>query len=253
MTPNGHETAERTETGGPTRTPRSEIGPVISQVRREEVGVEPVLLLDLSTSMDWEAAAGEPQWDPKTQTGGRRAIVINALPEFVRSLEGMDSEAAAEQAGGSDEKGGLLTIGFASEAVEIGDLNTSNITRRLNEITWGGGTVIMPAWEMALNDYDEEFGDKPKRERPVHAVLIVTDGEATDWDQFLPVLESADAHRIFVCAVVGYDEDNSKKHSRTVDAYSKVAAHNPHVKVVSFDSVTDPAEIARDLITMLGA
>jgi len=82
---------------------------------------------------------------------------------------------------------------------------------------------------------------------------VITDGEASDWDKFLPVLESADAHRVFVVAVVGYDEDNEKKHSRTVDAYSKVASQNSHVKVVSFDSVTNPQEIATDLITMLGA
>lgn len=244
---------DHTETAGPARTPRSEITQVISSARREEVGVEPVLLLDMSRSMDWEAAPGTPAWDDSTKSGGRRGIVINALPEFIRSLENLDSEAAREQATGSDEKGGLLTFGFSSEAIEIGDMNSSNIARRLNEIPWGGGTRIIPAWELALNEYDEEFGDKPKRDRPVHAVLIITDGEADDWDQFLPVLESADAHRVFVVAVVGYDEDNSKRHSRTVDAYSKVAAHNSHVKVVSFDSVTDPAEIATDLITMLGA
>ncbi len=244
---------DRTETGGPSRTPRSEIQAVISPVRREEVGVEPAMLIDLSTSMDWEAAAGMPQWNNSSQTGGRRGIVIDALGGFVRSLEGYDTEAAKEQAGGSDEKGGVLTFGFASEATEIGDLNTSNLTRRLNQIEWGGGTSIMPAWELALDDYDEEFGGRPKRDRPIHAVLVVTDGEASDWEQFLPVLESADAHRIFVVAVVGYDEDNAKSHSRTVDAYSKVAASNPNVKVVSFDSVTDPNEIATDLTTMLGA
>ncbi len=244
---------ERTETGGPTRTPRTEIQSVISTARREEVGVEPVIILDMSKSMDWEAAAGQPEWSVKSLTGGRRGIVIDALAGFVRSLEDLDSEAAKEQAGGSDEKGGVLGFGFATSPTKIGDLNTANLQRRLNEITWGGGTQIMPAWELALNEYDEEFGDKPKRERPVHAVLIVTDGEAEDWDQFLPVLESADSHRVFVIAIVGYDEDNEKRHSRTVDAYSKVAAHNSHVKVVSFDGVTDSEEIATDLRTLLGA
>ena len=41
----------RQETGGPSRTPRSEIGPAVSANRKKE----PVLLLDLSTSMDWSA------------------------------------------------------------------------------------------------------------------------------------------------------------------------------------------------------
>ncbi len=41
-------------TGGASRTPRSEIGPAVSANRKKE----PILLLDLSTSMDWEAAPG---------------------------------------------------------------------------------------------------------------------------------------------------------------------------------------------------
>src|SRR5579859_4430626 len=117
--------AGRQETGGPSRTPRSEIGPAVSANRKKE----PVLLLDLSTSMDWGAANenGADYPDP----GSRRAIVIGALNGLVRALEAEDSEAAAEQAGGSDERGGLMTHGFANEHVEIGDLNTSNLERRL--------------------------------------------------------------------------------------------------------------------------
>src|SRR5215472_16780690 len=42
----------RQETGGLSRTPRSAIGPAVSANRKKE----PVLLLDLSTSMDWGAA-----------------------------------------------------------------------------------------------------------------------------------------------------------------------------------------------------
>src|SRR5690348_13877863 len=92
----------RQETGGPNRTPRSEIGPAVSANRKKE----PVLLLDLSTSMDWGAADenGPDYPDP----GSRRAIVIGALHGLVRALEAEDSEAAAEQAGGSDERGGLM-------------------------------------------------------------------------------------------------------------------------------------------------
>jgi hypothetical protein len=63
----------RAETGGPNRTPRSEIRPAVSANRKKE----PVLLLDLSTSMNWGAADEYgPEWpDP----GSRRAIVIEAL------------------------------------------------------------------------------------------------------------------------------------------------------------------------------
>lgn len=241
---------ERTETGGPTRTPRSEISPVVSANRKKE----PVLLLDLSTSMDWNAAdESGPDWPDPTS---RRAITIGALHGLVRSLENEDSEAAAEQASGSDERGGLMTHGFSSGHVEIGDLNTANLERRLNAIPWGGATHIMPAWKAALADYDEEFGDRDPDEQPVMEVLVITDGEADDWMDFEPVLEAATAKRVFAIAIVGH----GKKHDATVSAYQVAAKKNQaqdrfgksHVKVVSFDSVTDPAEVAEDLITLVG-
>lgn len=240
---------ERAETGGPTRTPRSEISAAVSANRKKE----PILLLDLSTSMDWEAADGGPEWDGRT--GGRRGIVIEALHGLVSALEDEDSEAAAEQATGSDDRGGLLCHGFANDHIEIGDLNSANLERRLNQIQWGGRTYIMPAWKAALSDFDEEFGDRDPDEQPVLLTVVLTDGEADDWDQFGPVLDKATAKRVFVVAVVGHGD----KHDGTVRAYQEAAARNQaqdkfgkeHVRVVSFDSVTDPREIAMDLITLL--
>jgi hypothetical protein len=243
------QSAARQETGGPNRTPRSEIGPAVSANRTKE----PVLLLDLSTSMDW-GAADENSGD-YPDPNSRRAIVIGALHGLVRALEAEDSEAAAEQAGGSDERGGLMAHGFANEHVEIGDLNTSNLERRLNSIQWGGRTYIMPAWRAALADYDEEFGDRDPDEQPVMEVLVLTDGEADDWMDFEPVLEKATAKRVFVVAIVG----SGPKHDATLQAYQEGARKNQaqdrfgksHVNVVSFDSVTDPQEIATDLITLV--
>ena len=239
----------RQETGGPSRTPRSEIGPAVSANRKKE----PVLLLDLSTSMDW-GAADENSGDYPDRNS-RRAIVIGALHGLVRALEDEDSEAAAEQAGGSDELGGLMTHGFANGHVEIGDLNSSNLERRLNSIQWGGRTYIMPAWRAALADYDEEFGDRDPDEQPVMETLVLTDGEADDWMEFEPVLEKATAKRVFVVAIVG----SGPKHDATLRAYQEGARKNQaqdkfgrsHVNVVSFDSVTDPGEIAADLITLV--
>ena len=236
-------------TGGPNRTPRDQIRPVVSANRKKE----PVLLLDLSTSMNWGAADEYgPEWP---DAGSRRAIVIEALHGLVRVLEREDSEAAAEQAGGSDELGGLMTHGFGNRRVEIGDLNSSNLQRRLNEIQWGGKTYIMPAWKAALADYDEEFGDRDPDEQPVLLTLVVTDGEADDWMDFEPVLEKATAKRVFVVAIVG----SGPKHDATLQAYQEGARKNQaqdkfgksHVKVVSFDSVTDPDEIAADLVTLV--
>ena len=73
-----------------------------------------------------------------------------------------------------------MTHGFANHHVEIGDLNSSNLERRLNQIKWGGRTYIMPAWRAALADYDEEFGDRDPDEQPTMLTLVVTDGEADE-------------------------------------------------------------------------
>jgi Mg-chelatase subunit ChlD len=148
-----------------------------------------------------------------------------------------------------------MTHGFGNRHIEIGDLNSSNLERRLNEISWGGKTYIMPAWKAALADYDEEFGDRDPDEQPTMLTLVVTDGEADDWMEFEPVLEKASAKRVFVVAIVGHGH----KHDATLTAYQQAARKNAardkfgkvHVEVVSFDAVTDPDEIALDLITLV--
>jgi hypothetical protein len=86
-------------------------------------------------------------------------------------------------------------------------------------------------------------------------VVVVTDGEADDWMEFEAILEKATAKRVFVVAIVGH----GAKHDATLRAYQQAAEKNQaqdkfgksHVKVVSFDSVTDPSEIATDLVTMV--
>jgi hypothetical protein len=240
---------ERTETGGPDRTPRTEI----TSVRKHNRKYEPVLLLDLSTSMDWgaEDETDDAQLWPAAKS--RRAIVIEALPLLVKALAAEDSEAEKEQAGGSDELGGLLAFGFASSPVEIGDLNESNLARRLNQITWGGGTVVVPALKLALKDYNDEFEDDEDDTR-VHEILILTDGEATDWQELEPYLLQADANRVYVIAIVGH----GAKALATYNEYKAVADKNQsndkfgkaHVRVVLFDGVTDPQEIGEDLVTL---
>ena len=242
---------ERTETGGPNRTPREEI----TSVRKRNRKYEPVLLLDLSTSMDWSAEDEQDtsgEWGTPGDTS-RRKIVIEALPLLVKALASEDSEAATEQAGGSDELGGLLTFGFATEPVEIGDLNESNLARRLNAIQCGGGTFVVPALKLALKDYNDEFEDDGDDTR-VHEILILTDGEAKDWQELEPYLAAANANRVYVVAIVGHGTAalNTYKEYKTVadknqsqDKFGKA-----HVHVVLFDGVTDPQEIGEDLVTL---
>lgn len=243
-------TEPRQETGGPNRTPRSEITPAVSSNRKKE----PVLLLDLSTSMDWSA---EDEQDTNGQYGAkgdnsRRTIVINALPLLVKALEDQDTEAAAEQAGGSDDLGGLLTFGFASSPVEIGDLNSSNLKHKLDSIQWGGGTVIMPAWTLALADYDDEFGDREPGDQPTHLVLVVTDGQATDFHDFDKVIATASPRRVFVVGIVGHGQAALNTYNEYKAAAAKVNADKGKdvAHVILWDGVTDPNEIGEDLATL---
>lgn len=217
-----------------SQAPRVE-QPLVPGWRKKEV----IALLDTSGSMEWEAAEGS--------SVTRHALVGEALPLFVRALEGEDSAAAAEQAGGSDEKGGLLIHGFSSVHTELGDFNSSNFQRRWDAIRWGGGTTVMPAWKAALADFNEEFGDET--EPPVLLCLVITDGEATDAAEFGKVLEQKNPDRYFAVAVVGHGPD----HDRTLASYAGAEQANPkHVKVMAFDSVTNPQDLANDLILMAG-
>jgi hypothetical protein len=209
--------------------------PLVPKWRTKEV----VCLLDTSGSMEWEAAADSPIT--------RKDVVGEALPLFVKALENEDSQAAKEQATGSDELGGLLIHGFSNLHTELGDFNSSNFQRRWDSISWGGGTTIVPAWKAALADFNSEFGDEV--EPPVLLTLIVTDGEATDADAFRQVLETVHPDRYFAVAIVGHGDE----HDKTLRSYQGAAEKNPkHLAVMAFDSVTNPKELADDLILMAG-
>jgi hypothetical protein len=210
--------------------------PLVPTWRAKEI----VCLLDTSGSMEWEAAEGA--------TVSRHQVLGEALPALVSALEGLDSAAAEEQAAVGDAAGGLLIHGFADGHTELGDFNSSNFQGRWAGIVWGGQTNIMPAWKAAIGDFNEEFGDQA--EPPVLLTLVITDGEAIDALEFSKVLEEVRADRYFAVAVVGWGED----HDKTMQSYAAAAAANPkHVVIIPFDSVTNPQEIANDLITMVGA
>lgn len=213
----------------------------LAPVVAEGVEREPVLLLDTSGSMSWPVAEGS--------TVSRKDVVEEAIGLVVKYLEDQDSQAAAEQAGGDDEEGGLLTFGFASVTTEIGDLNSSNRERKFKKIQWGGGTRIMPAQQASEEAFLEEFGDRPIIRRPVRQVLIITDGEAEDAAEFTAVLDGAGAGEAYVVAIMGFGDT----HDATLKAYRASENKNPkRVRVVTLASATDPKEIADALISLVG-
>lgn len=210
----------------------------LSPVVPKGVEKEPVALIDTSGSMSWPAAEGS--------SIERRDIVGEAMGMLVAELGKEDSQAEAEAASGEDA-GGLMTVTFATEAKVLGDLNEANWQQKWKGIQWGGGTNIMPAWNLAVDDYMDEFGDTPKQDRPALLVLVITDGEASDMAAFEAECAKAQGGTYICVAIVGYGAD----HDATLAAYQQLAATNKHVRVVTFGSETDPSTIAQGLISLV--
>lgn len=204
------------------------------------VGIEkePVLLVDKSGSMNYAAAHGA--------NISRWGVITEALPTLVATLGAADSQAEAEAAAGEDA-GGLMTVVFSDRAEEVGDLNEANWREKWAKVTPGGGTYIMPGWQLVVEDYLEEFGNKAEEDRPALLLLVVTDGEATDMAAFEAECAKAHGHTYVAVAVVGYGAD----HDNTVAAYQKIAASNNHVQVYNFGSTTDPTAFAEGLLAIV--
>jgi uncharacterized protein YegL len=218
----------------------------LSPVVPKGVEKEPVALIDISGSMSWGAAADSDH-------PSRWEVVTEAMPIIVHVLGAADSQAAkeleAEMAqGGTDEEGGLMTVVFASEAVEVGDLNDQNFREEWAKIQIGGGTNIMPGYQLVLDDYMDEFGDTPQTERPALLLLVITDGEAEDNEEFEAQLAKQHGNTYVAVAIVGHGEG----HDNALAQYQKLASNNNHVRVVSFESTTDPNTIAQGMLSLAG-
>ena len=80
----------------------------LNPVLKAGVPREPIAIIDTSGSMDWPAS--------ESSQVKRREVVGEAMGMLVAALAAQDSQAAAEKEAGED-KGGLLTFTFASEAI----------------------------------------------------------------------------------------------------------------------------------------
>ncbi|MGH2508005.1 MAG: hypothetical protein ACRDHZ_11465 [Ktedonobacteraceae bacterium] len=195
---------------------------------------EPMLLLDTTGSMNY--ATSERDSTP------RKSTIREAISLIVARLAAADSQAAEEEEGG-----GLRTITFADgRAQDLGDLNSDNLVQKWNTIQWGGGTRIMPGFNLLLKTNTDEFGSEPPAERPLLLALVITDGEADDTDAFKNTIARSAGSMYVVLAIIGYGPE----HDRALRAYQQVEAQNAHVKVLSFASETDPEMIASALFRM---
>jgi hypothetical protein len=201
---------------------------------------EPMLLLDITGSMSYPVAAGS--------TVQRREVIGEAIGRIVEQLAAQDSQAAKEQAEGKDA-GGLMTVTFAGgSATCIDDLSPANWRQKWGALPWGGGTWIMPGWNLLVDTYMEEFGEVSKLDRPHLLGLIITDGEAQDTAEFAQMLAQAKGGTYVCVAILGFGPE----HDQALAAYRQIAAANDHVRVVTFGSETDPTTIADGLLSLLG-
>lgn len=196
---------------------------------------EPMLLLDVTGSMNYGTSAND-----RTP---RRDTIREAISIIVGTLAAHDS-----QAGQEGDEGGLRTVTFAGgRAQDIGDLNPANLGQKWAQINWAGGTRIVPGWQTLLQTYMEEFGREDPASRPMLMALVITDGEADDTAPFAQALEQASGLVYVVLAIIGYGPD----HDSALQAYQSIAQTNPHVRVVTLASETDPQAIAQTLLRMI--
>lgn len=247
---------EEAPTGGPNRTPREEINTLVTG--RE---VEPEIDFDFSESEGWP-------WDsnPSTCTWD---VQVDAIRQFIVPFEGLDSQAADEQAGGSDEKGGVYGYGFSNRFLPVGDgdddgdLNSSNFERKMAAFLkkYGkdgkpaGGTCAMEAIRASDAHFMDEFGSRPRGERPVRARTVWTDGVLQDAKEFQAYLAQATlskegygAHgewdEVWAMAILG--EEGGGGHA-AYDQYQVIAKTHPWVHPYYFESVVNAAEVAEDM------
>jgi len=196
---------------------------------------EPMLLLDTTGSM---AMAVSP-----TDSTPRKDVIREAIGIIVKKLGEQDSQAEHEEGGG-----GLRTVTFADgHAKDIDDLNPKNLKEKWDKIKWVGGTHIMPGWKAMHKAYMEEFGSRPVKDRPIMMALVITDGEAVDGAILAEDIKTIKGYVFVTFAILGYGAD----HDACLASYKKIEAENSHVKVLTFESETNPEVIASALLKMI--
>lgn len=256
-------TQTETPTGGPNRTRREEIIELNTGPRE----VEPEVYLDESESegWSWDSNPAVCTWD----------IQEEAARQFIGPFEQLDSQAAQEQAGGSDEKGGVYFYPFSNrfqpmgDGDDDGDLNSANWDRKMTAHKKDyfkngkpqGGTQIMEAVRAGDRHFfgtkkePGEFYDTPRDQRPVRARVVFTDGALSDAKAFLAYLAQAtlspdgygshgEWDEVWAVSIIG--EEGGGGHEAFLQ-YQAIAKDHPWVHPYYFENVVNSAEIAEDM------
>jgi len=217
------------------------VAPFVIPAERER---EPMLLLDVTASMNWSTSM--------TDKTPRKETVREALSLLVQALEGHDSQSNAEHAAGIpvSDIGGLRTVTFSNrDAADNGDINSQNLASKWSEIKFCGGTYIMPGWQRVLQVFQSEFGERPLEQQPLVMLLIISDGAAYDMKEFVQLLkQELPSNFLLTFALIGYDNDYMK----AVAEYNTLVQFNPaQVRVIPFGAETDPQNISNALLGLL--
>jgi len=260
----------RTEqaTGGPNRTKREEMAPLLDGVR----GCEPEQYPDCSPSeaWPWTTKPGVCTW----------TIQLASMKAFTEPFAALDTEAANET-----DAGGVATYPFSNiylplsdKRDEDGDLiidvNPTNFDERMayfmrlhsryfeNGLPAYGGTEVMEAIRAGDEHFMGELGKKPRSQRAVRSRVFWSDGLLNDAEAFLAYLGQAKAvddpkastvtpigqHLEWdeVIAVALFGEEGGDGH-KAYEQYAKFAKAHPWVHAYYFEGVTNGLEVAEDM------
>ena len=182
-----------------------------------------MLLLDTTGSMTWKASPNEPV--------SRENVVHESIKALLRDL------------GGS-----VRTVTFSDgTAFDIGDLTVDGISQQWRNIRWQGSTYIMPGVNMLYKTFQQNYQMLPDGTQQKLLMLVITDGEAEDVEEFDRMLMSVQGLMYVELAVLGYGPE----HDAAYNSFLDIAKRNRHVRVTPFNSHTNPDKIAKMLYKMI--
>jgi len=202
---------------------------------------EPMLLLDVTGSMEWPAAVR----NGVHSTLLRKDLAKAALRMVVQQLQELDTAGKEEEEGG----GVMVTTFAGGHGKVVGDFNPANFDTLWARINFSGSTQIVPGWKTMLVNYIDEFAEKDASERPLKLVTLITDGEADDLDEFVNILgKDKDA---YVCVIlIGCQCSDQVDHQVAVRQFEGLAAKNPRVVFSNFTDCTDPRALADQILNV---
>lgn len=200
--------------------------------------LETMLLLDISSSMDWNPHSGLTGPDGVRRVHDQPANIRLTEHLVHRVLHHMIPRAQREH----PHQMGIDAVTFSSYGAYIGQLSAANFQQDWDErvrARLGGGTQIMQGWQTVKKTYfehqhqtrghgrfDAVFGWQATPGMPKLSLLVFLDGEATDMDEFeLELLGETWAY--VTVALVGM-EGCPHHHSHAIEL-ERVARFNPHV------------------------